>query len=430
MINKEEYYSTKEVASLYGIDKKTLFSLIKLNKLNPIRGGRNSYLFTKEEIDSKSILYKKKEIDKTKYLVQSEACKLLGISSGKLWSMWKKGYIRTQLMNNTNYYLKEELLSFIKPDTICICIGCGKEFIREAAHQGFCTKDCQKLWNKYDKKNKRENRKTLKMCSWCGKEFYTNNKKQHCCCKKCGKAYFNKKLFGRKIFTKKCKHCKNEFTIRGSTQDFCSISCRKEYNKVIINNNKKNTINICAFCSKEFIAKSINHKYCCGECQRDYYLGKNILSNRGTFLKTCLCCGKEYSAHKSNSKFCGTNCSNTYTQGNRKKVDELFRFKCDIRTFIGKSFDRKNFKKKYTTEEILGSSLVGFKDHLEKLFYDNPRNGEKMTWENKGMSGWHIDHIKELKYATTEEEVIKLCHYTNLRPLWWFDNLARNKKNG
>jgi 5-methylcytosine-specific restriction endonuclease McrA len=47
-----------------------------------------------------------------------------------------------------------------------------------------------------------------------------------------------------------------------------------------------------------------------------------------------------------------------------------------------------------------------------------------MTWENRGLYrkgeydvGWDVDHIVPTSSANTEEELIKLFHYTNLRPL-------------
>ena len=46
-----------------------------------------------------------------------------------------------------------------------------------------------------------------------------------------------------------------------------------------------------------------------------------------------------------------------------------------------------------------------------------------MTWENRGKYngelnyGWDIDHIIPLATAKTEEDLIKLNHFSNLQPL-------------
>ena len=46
-----------------------------------------------------------------------------------------------------------------------------------------------------------------------------------------------------------------------------------------------------------------------------------------------------------------------------------------------------------------------------------------MTWDNRGLYngkfnyGWDIDHIIPLCSAKTEEELLKLLHYTNCQPL-------------
>lgn len=51
-----------------------------------------------------------------------------------------------------------------------------------------------------------------------------------------------------------------------------------------------------------------------------------------------------------------------------------------------------------------------------------------MNWENHGIycgkpnHGWDIDHIIPLSSAKTEEELLRLNHYTNLRPLCSYHN--------
>jgi hypothetical protein len=61
-----------------------------------------------------------------------------------------------------------------------------------------------------------------------------------------------------------------------------------------------------------------------------------------------------------------------------------------------------------------------FKIHIERQFVKG------MTWENRGE--WHIDHIIPLATAQNENDVVKLNHHTNLRPMWAKDNLRKSSK--
>ena len=51
-----------------------------------------------------------------------------------------------------------------------------------------------------------------------------------------------------------------------------------------------------------------------------------------------------------------------------------------------------------------------------------------MNWDNYGKYngcpnfGWDIDHITPLSTAMTEDDMIKLNHYTNLQPLCSYIN--------
>jgi|LauGreDrversion4_2_1035121.scaffolds.fasta_scaffold56906_2 hypothetical protein len=98
--------------------------------------------------------------------------------------------------------------------------------------------------------------------------------------------------------------------------------------------------------------------------------------------------------------------------------DPVFAFKLRMRGVIASSFIRKGFKKNSQTEKVLGASFDMVREHFEKQF----NNG--MNWDNMGK--WHVDHIIPLATAKTEDEVVKLCHYTNLQPLWAEDNWKKS----
>ena len=78
-------------------------------------------------------------------------------------------------------------------------------------------------------------------------------------------------------------------------------------------------------------------------------------------------------------------------------------------------------KKTNKAEEILGCTFEEFNLYIEKQFDD------KMNWNNYG-SYWNIDHKKPISLAISEEEIIALNHYTNLRPMFWLDNLIKGDR--
>jgi hypothetical protein len=106
---------------------------------------------------------------------------------------------------------------------------------------------------------------------------------------------------------------------------------------------------------------------------------------------------------------------------NRLHSDVLFKLKTYVRNRISKFLKFKKISKKNRTFEIVGCCPESLKLHIEKQFT------EGMSWELMG-SKIHIDHIIPLSSAKTEEEIYKLCHYTNLQPLWASDNLRKYNK--
>jgi hypothetical protein len=81
--------------------------------------------------------------------------------------------------------------------------------------------------------------------------------------------------------------------------------------------------------------------------------------------------------------------------------------------------------------ELIGCSVIELRDHLEKQFYARKGTGEMMAWGNRGLHGWHIDHIKPLiSFNLNDFEQLKAAwNYTNLRPLWSEENWSKGAKN-
>jgi hypothetical protein len=102
--------------------------------------------------------------------------------------------------------------------------------------------------------------------------------------------------------------------------------------------------------------------------------------------------------------------------------DQIYKITVCVRSRIRSILKLKQISKKYNTFDLIGCSPEGLKIHLEKQFTIG------MTWKNYGQYGWHIDHIIPLDSGKTEKEIYKLCHYTNLQPLWWKDNLSKGAK--
>jgi hypothetical protein len=109
-----------------------------------------------------------------------------------------------------------------------------------------------------------------------------------------------------------------------------------------------------------------------------------------------------------------------YTKERRKILKNKLIENCRSRIYW--ALRGKNISKDSKTITLLGCSENFLKTHLESKFQPG------MAWENYGQFGWHIDHIIPLSSAKTKEEIYKLCHYTNLQPLWWQDNIEKSNK--
>lgn len=117
----------------------------------------------------------------------------------------------------------------------------------------------------------------------------------------------------------------------------------------------------------------------------------------------------------------------------KMETDILYRLKIGFQRRLNKSLKRNRFIYSSTLDllNIIGCSFEDFKLHIESNF------DYWMNWENYGKyngefnHGWDIDHIIPASSGKSEEEIIQLNHYNNLRPLCSKINrdLKRNKLN-
>lgn len=76
--------------------------------------------------------------------------------------------------------------------------------------------------------------------------------------------------------------------------------------------------------------------------------------------------------------------------------------------------------------EMLPYTLDELKAHLESQFQPG------MGWDNHAKYGWHIDHVRPItsfNITSSDCDGFRECWaLSNLRPLWWNENLRKSNK--
>jgi hypothetical protein len=108
----------------------------------------------------------------------------------------------------------------------------------------------------------------------------------------------------------------------------------------------------------------------------------------------------------------------------KRNTDAQYNLIRKLRIRLNKALKTQSVKKCYKTIDLLGITIDELKKYLESQFKDG------MTWDNYGYKDWHIDHIRPCSsFDLSDLEQQKQCfHYTNLQPLWWWENLKKSNK--
>lgn len=214
-------------------------------------------------------------------------------------------------------------------------------------------------------------------------------KETNCCI--CGKLYKPYRNVKNPLCSKKCKDSKYYIENKNIIKQK-----RKEYH----------------WDNKEIIIKKQKEKY---QKNKDYYRIKQKEYNIKN--KETISIQKKIYREKEENK-------NHRREYSKRRYKKELNFK--LRHILSRRLYHaiKNGKKTKPTLELIGCSIDYLRIYLENQFK------EGMKWDNHGHKGWHIDHIKpcssfDLRDLKQQEECF---HYTNLQPLWWWENLSKSNK--
>lgn len=220
-----------------------------------------------------------------------------------------------------------------------------------------------------------------------------------------------------------CKECRKQYTREWHKNNIDHVKEYIKENKDYISEQKKQYYEDHKEHLKEYSKEFRNNN-------KEYYKGymkeyrKTHKEDISDYNKKWLEDNKEHRKnYKKNYNIENKDIVNSYRRKYQKEKlenDSLYKLKHQLRHLIGRSFERRGYKKNSKTEEIIGCDYDTFIKYLLETYKKN----YGVEYDNK--EEVHIDHIIPLSKAKTEEEVIKLCHYTNLQLLKAKDNIEKS----
>lgn len=279
----------------------------------------------------------------------------------------------------------------------------------------------------------------IKLCKECNKQFNSTPKNRNYCSEECFKEH--RKKYERKLqkspairaAIKKYRESekgkaaikryreseKGKTTVKAIAKRFYGKNSNNASYKAIFRESHKK------WKKKEVTKERLNQWFLKNSDQKEEI---NNLISKGEKITNYLLRLKERKGDKNktyNQKYFSTD------KGKKKRVENMTsfykanphaRFILAVRKRISGFMEIKKMTKRNKTFHMIGCTPQQLIAHIEKQFQPG------MTWENWGVHGWHIDHRIPLDSGKTLEEVEKLCHYTNLQPMWAEENRKKSNK--
>jgi len=203
---------------------------------------------------------------------------------------------------------------------------------------------------------------------------------------------------------KKCNLCEiekplNRFKKNAKTKDKLTNKCRTCSGKFKLKKIKNQTSKKCSCCKEE---KPLS----------DFYpKRKSTPKDLNCYCKFCY--------YKKRTKYTEYSSGKNEDPIDHPKRNSFIRQQIAIQTLAA-----SKMRNPATSHYIprIGCTSEAFKKHIESKFQSG------MSWSNYGgKRGWVLDHIKPLCRfdLSKEEEINKASHYTNVQPLWFYQNSAK-----
>jgi len=225
-----------------------------------------------------------------------------------------------------------------------------------------------------------------------------------------------------------CEDCNSKAKMRSKLV----LEQRQKENKCTCCGKDKENLDkaYCELCSKKDKSRLIDRREEAKENQICTRCRKNNSVDGGSFCENCYENAREYYKSYRKDKVLGGIC---YRCTNLRIAGKLLCHSCGIehsvRRSVGNALRKKQIPKSARTEEIIGCSIIFFRDHIKNLM-EPWMNESNYGVHVPGERRWQLGHkIPRSSFDLSDLEQLKRCwHYTNIYPQEAEENIVFQDK--